>query len=286
MHSTMTVRTRLRYAARDLLGLVGVGAAARDFLKRGIYFVDRKTRSRNARFKNSPGPDGLPMPPPELVYLVTGQFDAEVYYQSGVLGAQCIRGVLSKQGLDLDSFGTILDFGCGCGRILRQWGKRSGTRLWGVDYNPRLIDWCRRNLPFAEFAVNPSATNLPFRDETFDFIYSVSVFTHLTEPEQSFWMSELTRVLKPGGHLLFTVHGTTRLDELWPWQRRAFASGNFVIVHARDSGTNFCCTYNPEPYVRNALCQDLHLVAFEPGAAKDADQDVFLLQKPITSRSE
>ncbi|MGH9784853.1 MAG: class I SAM-dependent methyltransferase [Terriglobia bacterium] len=282
----MTVRTRLQYAARDLLGLLGVGAAARDLLKHGIYCVDRKTRSRNTRFKNSPGPDGLPMPPPELVYLVTGQFDAEVYYQSGMLGAQCIREVLSKQGLDLNSFGTILDFGCGCGRILRHWRKPSGPKLWGVDYNPRLIDWCRRNLTFAEFAVNTSATNLPFREGTFDFIYSISVFTHLTEPEQRFWMNELTRVLKPGGHLLFTVHGTTRLAELWPWQRQAFESGKFVIANSRHSGTNFCCTYNPEPYVRDVLCQDLRFVAFEPGAAKDANQDVFLLQKPIASSGE
>ena len=227
------------------------------------------------------GPDGLPLPPLELVYLVTGRFDAEGCYESGGLGAECISGALSKRGLEVGSFGKILDFGCGCGRVIRQWSKLNGPKLYGVDYNPRLIDWCRRNLTLAEFAVNTSARSLPFPEATFDFIYSISVFTHLTERDQRFWMDELARVLKPSGHLLLTVHGTTCLDWLSPGQRRGFESGNLIVRNSGYSGMNFCCAYHPEPYIRNVLCNRLRLVAFEPGAQKDANQDVFLLQKPV-----
>jgi SAM-dependent methyltransferase len=220
------------------------------------------------------------MPPPHLVYLVTGQFDCEAFYKNGVVGAKSIQDILRRNGLDFDTFRKVLDFGCGCGRVMRQRRDVGGPKLYGVDYNPRLVDWCRANLPFAEFAVNTSASPLQFAEGSFDFIYSISVFTHLTEECQQFWMGELTRVLKPGGYLLITVHGMTRLHQLTPEQREQFEAGRVVVTHSRYSGRNMCATYHPDSYVRGVLCRNLNAVAFEPGAARDANQDVFLLQKP------
>jgi SAM-dependent methyltransferase len=270
----------MKDTVKRALDFLGLGVAVRDLRNRGGYFLDGETRRRNARFKTNRAFDGLPMPPPELVYLVTGQFDAEAFYQNGVVGAACIEEVLRGQGLEVDAFGTILDFGCGCGRVMRQWKKLQRAKLYGIDYNPRLVNWCRSSLPFAEFGVNESGTPLTFADKTFDFIYSISVFTHLTESNQRFWMGELVRVLRPGGYLLFTVHGTSRLNDLAPEQRHAFEAGNPIILGEQYSGTNFCGTYHPEPYIRDVLCKALRFVAFEPGAAKDANQDIFLVQRP------
>src|SRR5215475_12386349 len=116
----------------------------------------------------------------------------------------------------------MLDFGCGCGRIIRHWRALSGPELYGIDYNPLLIDWCRRNLSFARFIVNRTGIPFSFPEGMFDFIYSISVFTHLTESSQRFLMNELMRILKPGGHLLFTVHGLSRIHELASNHRRLF----------------------------------------------------------------
>jgi SAM-dependent methyltransferase len=265
---------------RRALDFLGLGVAARDLRNRGRYFLDDETRRRNARFKTNPAVDGFPMPPAELIYLVTGQFDAEAFYQNGVVGATCIEEMIDRQLVDMDAFGAILDFGCGCGRVMRQWKKLHRAKLYGIDYNPRLVHWCRNNLPFARFGVNKSGTPLTFADETFDFIYSISVFTHLTESDQRFWMGELTRVLRPGGYLLFTVHGISRLNDLPDEQRQAFEAGNPIILGEQYSGTNFCGTYHPESYVKNVLCRDLRIVAFEPGGARDANQDAFLMQRP------
>ena len=269
----------LRDTVKSALNVLGLGAATRDIRNRSKYLFDAEARHRNARFKEHSAPDGLPMPPPKLIYLVTGQFDAETFYHNGVIGAGCIRDILNRHGLDMNAFGKILDFGCGCGRVIRQWRTLTGPRLYGTDYNPRLIDWCRRNLSFADFDVNKAGTPLSFADGTFDFIYSISVFTHLTESSQRFWMDEIMRVLKPGGHLLFTVHGVSRLNGLSPEQRQAFEAGSLVIVGSQYSGTNSCGTYHPQQYVRNVLCRDWRLLAFEPGGAKDANQDAFLMQK-------
>jgi len=270
----------IKETAKRALDFLGLGVAVRDLRNRGRYFFDAKTRRQNLRFKTNRAPDGLPMPPPELVYLVTGQFDAEAFYQNGVVGATCIEEMIGRQGLDMNAFGTILDFGCGCGRVMRQWKKLQGAKLYGVDYNPRLVKWCCSNLPFAEFGVNKSAMPLAFADKTFDFIYSISVFTHLTELNQRFWMDELRRVLRPGGYLLFTVHGISRLNDLPAEQRQAFEAGNPIILGDQYSGTNFCGTYHPQSYIKKVLCRDLQFVAFEPGGARDANQDVFLMQRP------
>jgi SAM-dependent methyltransferase len=271
----------LKQGWKTVLDVFGLSAVVSGLRSRTKYWLDDETRGRNARFSQANAPDGLPMPPPYLIYLITSQFDAERFYQNGVLGAACVEQVLSRHGLDIHQFTRILDFGCGCGRVIRQWRKLHQSQLYGVDYNPRLINWCRCNLSFAEFAVNKSRASLAFPVGTFDFVYSISVFTHLSESDQRFWMDELTRILSPGGYLLFSVHGTTRLDALNAAEREQFAKGESLVFGSRYSKQNACITFHPAEYVEKVLCRDLRLVAFEPGAAKDANQDFFLMQKPF-----
>jgi 2-polyprenyl-3-methyl-5-hydroxy-6-metoxy-1,4-benzoquinol methylase len=230
-------------------------------------------------------PDGLPFPPPEMLCLVAGVFDAGRFYWGGVLGARCIKGILQVNGLDIGQFRAILDFGCGCGRIMRHWKALRGPQLCGTDYNPYLVDWCRRSLPFAEFSVNELASRLSYEDQQFDFIYTISIFTHLDEPLQAFWMEELTRVLTPGGFLFLTVHGTTRAPELAPEDRQRFDNGELVVCGQARVGSNACSAYHPEQYVRQTLAKGLTVVDFVPGGAKDANQDVYLLQKPLGGES-
>src|ERR1043165_8053538 len=55
---------------------------------------------------------------------------------------------------------------------------------------------------------------LPYKDQMFDLIYSLSVFTHLSENHASQWLSEMNRVLKPGGILIITIHGLTALNTI------------------------------------------------------------------------
>lgn len=272
----------LRDSAKDVLGVLGLGSAVYDMRNRMRYLFDVKTRARNDRFKGRCVPDGLPLPTPKLIYLVSGQFDAEAFYNSGAVGRACIEEILVRQGLEMSRFRSVLDFGCGCGcgRVLRHFKKLSGAKLHGVDYNPQPIKWCRRNLPFADFGVNRTGKPLPFPDESFDFIYSISVFTHLTESQQRFWMNELMRVLKRDGYMLFTVHGLSRLGYLSPEQRQTFEAGNVVMVDSTYSGTNHCGAYHPKQYVIDVLCRNWRLLAFEPGGMKDANQDAFLMQKP------
>jgi SAM-dependent methyltransferase len=226
-------------------------------------------------------PDGLPLPPPEMIRLVAGIDNTAVFYWGGVLGARWIKGILAKNGLDINQCGALLDFGCGCGRILRHWKSLKGPQLFGTDYNPYLIHWCQRALPFVACQTNGLAPPLPYENGQFDLIYTISIFTHLEEQLQRVWMEELRRILKPGGRLLFTVHGLTHLHVLTMEQRARFEAGELVVSKPEHSGDNECCTYHPESYVRRVLAKEFLIVDFIPGGAKDANQDVFLVQKPI-----
>jgi SAM-dependent methyltransferase len=226
-------------------------------------------------------PDGLPLPPTKLIVLVAGTPEPEWFLESGALAARSIRSALAKAGAELERMGSILDFGCGCGRVLRQWAHLDGPEVWGTDYNERLVAWSRENLPFARVGQNALEPPLPHEDEQFDLVYALSVFTHLPEPLQHAWMAELRRVVRPGGFILFTAHGRRYLERLDEEERERFLAGELVVRWDRVAGTNLCAAYHPESWVQEQLARDLELVELVPeGARGNPHQDLYLLRRP------
>ncbi|MBN1872064.1 MAG: class I SAM-dependent methyltransferase [Candidatus Omnitrophica bacterium] len=93
---------------------------------------------------------------------------------------------------------TILEIGCASGRFVKQLAKR-GAHVTGIDISERLIERARRNVSSARFFVG-SATNLPFTDGEFDYVYSIETFEHI--PDTGKGISEACRVLKEGGKIV------------------------------------------------------------------------------------
>src|SRR5437763_12722131 len=118
--------------------------------------------------------DGPPLPPRRLMVRVAGTADAEWFLRSGRAAYDAIAAHVP-----LEELGSVLDFGCGCGRVTRWWGDFHGT-VAGSDVSAAAIDWCRANLLFGRFETNALAPPLVFEDESFDLVYALSVFTHLT----------------------------------------------------------------------------------------------------------
>lgn len=243
------------------------------------YFINRPDRLRNNLFLKEGSPDGRPLPPPHLVNYVTGKYDLRSFYNSGAQGSECINQILKKNGINLSQFKHVLDFGCGCGRVIRHWHSLQGPQFFGTDYNADLIKWCKDHLTFAKFKLNDSSQNLTFDRDQFDFIYAISVFTHLAENLQQPWMRELHRILRPGGYLFFTVHGKSRLNQLSESEHQDFLSGKLVVIRANSSGTNYCGVFHPEQYIREKLAKEFSIVDFISDGAKDAKQDVYLFRK-------
>ena len=101
----------------------------------------------------------------------------------------------------------MLDFGCGAGRVLREFlPEAESGEFWGCDLHPPTVAWLGDHLsPPLRFYVNDQIP-MPHPDGYFDFIYAISVFTHITH-DWSAWLLELHRILKPDGYLLATIIG-------------------------------------------------------------------------------
>jgi SAM-dependent methyltransferase len=237
-----------------------------------------RDRVQSIRLRAAHSAIGFPIPPGRLIHLVAGTEDVSWFLGSGELAARCLKDTLTRNGVAIEALRDVLDFGCGVGRVIRHW---HGPTLHGADYHPDLVAWCQASLPFAKFQVNAIGGPLDARDESFDFAYALSVFTHLTEPLQRFWMNELLRVLRPGGYLFLTTHGEFYLDRLSLDEQAAFHAGRSVIHNARKDGSNNVAVFHPESHVRQSLAKGYEVLEFvEEGALGNPRQDAYLLRKP------
>jgi SAM-dependent methyltransferase len=262
---TASIRTVL-----SVLGLALPAFRVREFW-RGLV---RRTRGVES-------PDGFPIPPAKLIVLVTGSADTAWYTEGGRLGSESLCGILRQAGVSPADFDSILDFGCGCGRVIRRWRSITRAALYGTDYNPRLVAWCRYNLPFANFQSNTLEPRLNYADQQFEFAYALSVFTHMPENLQKPWMNELRRVLRPGGYLVITTQGDEFVPKLDEAERNLYRDGQLVTRYQEAGGTNLCSIYHPESYVREQLASDFTWVLSQPrGAAGNGNQDMYLLRRP------
>lgn len=251
-----------------------------------IKGLDLRAGRQSRPYRRAP-PDGLPIPPAHLIVKVAGKPHAFVYFDGGVKAARAIRELLARNHVSCERMGSILDFGCGCGRVLRHWKDLSGTEVHGTDYNPELTRWCSEHIPFARIATNNPFPPTGYSGNYFDLIYALSVFTHLPEPDQMSWMHEFRRILRPGGHLILTTHGVYYSSRLTRTERTKFAEGELVVRYRKNAGTNLCSTFHPPGYVRNVLSAGFEIIDFVPEGAKgNPRQDAWLLRKPAAGGSQ
>jgi len=98
----------------------------------------------------------------------------------------------------------VLDLGCGNGRFFEVL-KDKRVDYIGVDFSEKLIEIAKKRFPEAKFLV-ADALNLPFPNNFFDKVYTISVFHHI--PSEEFrlqFLKEVKRVLKKEGLLILTV---------------------------------------------------------------------------------
>lgn len=104
----------------------------------------------------------------------------------------------------------VLEIGCGTGSDLLQFAKH-GAIATGIDITPEHLRLARERVGSRAQVLNGDGTNIPFENETFDYVYSHGVLHHLDEPRRM--VDEIFRVLRPGGR--FNVHVYARWS-YWP----------------------------------------------------------------------
>ena len=161
----------------------------------------------------------------------------------------------------LEPHHQVLDLGCGVGRLavaLSDYLDGRG-RYVGLDTDRKAIRTCKKQigskLPQFSFVwadvfnthynqtgeAKAAQYRFPFDDDTFDFVFSNSLFTHLVPDDARNYFHEIGRVLKPGGRTMNTMFllnevsrplvegGESRQGELHPfgdlaWVKQARAS--------------------------------------------------------------
>ena len=217
------------------------------------------------------------MPSARLRLLTTGSPSVEWFVQSGQAAAEAIRDVLDTSGTPVEQHDPILDFGCGCGRVTRHWTDLSSD-VHGCDYNPALVEWCQTGLPFGHFDTNQLEPPLPYPTAHFTLVYALSVFTHLPAPLHRPWIAEIARVCQPGASLLISTHGEAYVNTLTESERHRFHTGQLVVRHEVEAGTNRCGAYCSEQYLQQQFAPEFEILRFVPrGARGNPHQDLTLL---------
>lgn len=90
----------------------------------------------------------------------------------------------------------VLEIGCGTGCDLLQFAKH-GARATGIDITPAHLELARQRVDGRADVRRAEATQLPFEDASFDYVYSHGVLHHIDRPREV--VDEIFRVLRPGG---------------------------------------------------------------------------------------
>jgi len=235
-----------------------------------------------------------PLPPPDLMLLVTGNADSTQWAASRRLAVEDIQGQLKALDIQLGRDAEILDLGCGCGRLLAGWeGLLPDTAiLHGVDINPQLVAFCQDNIPFASVSCCNYDPPLGFDRAKFDLVYCASVFTHMTLPACLRWAAELARVVKPGGTLMISYHGEYYIDTLRglaaDGEKRLRRDGYYMFLHGEEEqtflGSNYYASFMTTDFV-SALFNGFALLHLHQ-PIKDgttyftAGQDIAIFRRP------
>ncbi len=98
----------------------------------------------------------------------------------------------------------VLDIGCGSGRWSACLAKRV-AHIDAIDPSPAIYTAARLTNKFANIRLSQcAANNLPFADNSFDFLFSLGVLHHLPNTQQA--IIDCTKKLKPGGWALFYLY--------------------------------------------------------------------------------
>jgi SAM-dependent methyltransferase len=105
---------------------------------------------------------------------------------------------------------SVLEVGCGTGELAERIQHELGAHVIALDLSARMVELSRaRGID----ACCGDAQRLPFPDESFDCALAAWMLYHVPDRERA--LSELARVVRPGGRLVAVTNGEASLGELW-----------------------------------------------------------------------
>lgn len=265
--------------------------------KRGLFHRD----------KSLSWTSDLPRLPDEWIQKAfTSKSYSDAFLQAFEAVEMFVHGA-QQLGCSIHNDSTLLDFGCGWGRITQAaYRYFDPRRIIAADVQKNALGICENTGLNAKLILinNQEALDLP--DNSLDFVFSYSVFSHLSEKLHKKWLKELHRVLVPGGCLALTTRAENMIrhamalsekgkDTLTSQQAKiveAFShpeimiseleKGSYVFRSYKEVAKNLDADYGeafiPEKYVaRNWVGMFPNYVYYQPNGA--VDQAVVIARK-------
>lgn len=215
------------------------------------------------------------------------EFSQDVYFFASAI-AEARRLIDS---MNLTSNSSVLDIGCGFGRLpigllkyvedLRQYV--------GIDVSKKAIRWCQRfitpqqpNFQFIHIDVkniryNPrgnsidTAFRLPFADQSFDIIYLYSVFSHMSLEDVRVYLQEFRRLLKLSGNIFLTTFIETDVPD--------FTVNPENYRSEKWQGPLHCVRFNKAFFTKLLAEYDFQIDRFDYEAEANGQSGVFISRK-------
>ena len=202
--------------------------------------------------------------------------DAEAFWRRG---EQVVALMLDMVGLEIGPGETVLDIGCGVGRLTRALAARAG-HVYGIDVSREMLRLAAQHNPDVENVewLHGDGTGLgALGDESVDGCFSHVVFQHIPDPAITLdYVRDMGRVLRPRGWALFQVstdpevhrrpergrrarlrsllRGDGGEDRAW-WGsavevgalREAAGEGGLDVVQILDEGSQYTTVYARRP---------------------------------------
>lgn len=261
------------------------------FYKTGLATILDKVLYKVAYLKNKKRNDvfrkenpALHIPPDYFLY-ETYRLDYEQFFKDGELTAKEIVGVIQpylKNDID-----KILDWGCGVGRITMHLHKFVGskTEIHGCDINEKMIAFDKTNFKDISFSVISYTPPTSYGNSFFDFVYALSVFTHIEASFQKQWIEEMHRILVDGGVFLFTIHGSSFYSKLLPEERKLLDRNGSFTKQFQKKGHRMMTTYNSKDAFARMMQPYFEVKEFHEGA--EGEQDFWIVRKlPIKQKND
>jgi ubiquinone/menaquinone biosynthesis C-methylase UbiE len=177
-----------------------------------------------------------------------------------LIGCACAQPQIMKARSRIvpQSSGDVLELGCGGGINMQFYDPAKISSFSGLDPSPVLLD---RTLAAAQAKGMRAdirggiGEDMPFADNSFDTL--LVTFTLCSVDDQAQVLSEMRRVLRPNGKVLFLEHGSAPDADVQKWQRRieplwSRISGNCHLTRAISGAyqkAGFVITHSEKAYM-------------------------------------
>lgn len=147
------------------------------------------------------------------------------YVLPPLIACGCSTGPMMKQRAKIvpEAEGTVLEIGCGSGTNFSFYDPEKLTHLHAIEPHAPMVKraqtaWAEGDFEFTADIHACGAESVPLDDQSVDT--AVVTFVLCTIPDWQSALTELRRVLKPDGKILFSEHGLAPDEGVAKWQRR------------------------------------------------------------------